>query len=90
MEQRIIMLSENELEEKLRNIVADFYQQVRKDIEKQTSESLLTATTVCKILEVDKSTLWRWEKRGYLYPIRIGCKIRYRRSDIDKMINEKK
>jgi predicted DNA-binding transcriptional regulator AlpA len=89
MEQRIIMLSENELEEKLRNIVADFYQQLRNDIEKQTSISLLSATAVCEILEIDKSTLWRWEKRGYLCPVRIGCKVRYRRSDIDKMINEK-
>jgi len=83
------MLSENELEEKLRNIVADFYQQLRNDIEKQTSISLLSATAVCEILEIDKSTLWRWEKRGYLCPVRIGCKVRYRRSDIDKMINEK-
>ena len=35
---------------------------------------------------VDPSTLWRWEKRGYLRPVRIGVKVFYRRSDIDAII----
>ena len=28
---------------------------------------------------VDPSTLWRWEKRGYLRPVRIGVKVFYRK-----------
>ena len=38
---------------------------------------------------VDPSTLWRWEKRGYLRPVRIGVKVFYRRSDIDGIIKAK-
>jgi len=38
------------------------------------------------------STLWRWEKAGYLTPVKIGVKVFYRRSDIDSLIksNESK
>ena len=35
---------------------------------------------------VDPSTLWRWEKRGYLCPVRIGANVFYRRSDIAAII----
>ena len=35
---------------------------------------------------VDPSTLWRWEKKGYLRPVRIGVKVFYRRSDIEAII----
>lgn len=34
----------------------------------------------------DPSTLWRWEKAGYLTPVRIGAKVFYRRSEIDRII----
>lgn len=37
----------------------------------------------------DPSTLWRWEKAGYLSPVRIGGKVFYRRSDIDGIIAAK-
>lgn len=38
---------------------------------------------------VDPSTLWRWEKRGYLTPVRIGVKVFYRKGDIDRLIDGK-
>ena len=34
---------------------------------------------------VDPSTLWRWEKVGYLKPVRIGVKVYYRRGDIARL-----
>ena len=38
-------------------------------------------------VDVDKSTLWRWAKAGYLIPIKIGTKTRYRRSDVQKLLS---
>jgi predicted site-specific integrase-resolvase len=35
------------------------------------------------MLDVDRSTLYRWKKRGYLVPIQIGGKVRYKRSEIE-------
>lgn len=39
-------------------------------------------------LHVDKSTLWRWAKIGYLVPIEVGGKRLYKQSDIDQILRK--
>ena len=40
-----------------------------------------------QIIGVDLSTLWRWAKRGYLVPVEIGGKRRYKMSEIKSILN---
>ena len=49
-------------------------------------ESYLTAQETAEKLGVDVSTLWRWNKSGYLKKIKVGSKIRYRESDVLKLM----
>lgn len=50
---------------------------------------LLTVEEAMALLKVkNRATLWRWEKRGYLAPVRGGKKCLYRRSDIEQMLNK--
>jgi predicted DNA-binding transcriptional regulator AlpA len=49
-------------------------------------DQLLTRSEVSEKLTVTLPTLWRWEKTGVLIPIRIGSKVRYRLSDVEKAI----
>lgn len=35
---------------------------------------------------VDRSTLWRWAKSGYLVPVKVGAKSFYRMSDLEKLM----
>lgn len=44
---------------------------------------LLTTSEVIGILKVSRPTLSRWQKSGYLVPIKTGGRCRYRQSDID-------
>ena len=37
---------------------------------------------------VDRSTLWRWAKTGYLIPAEVGGKRLYKQSDIDIILNK--
>ena len=61
---------------------------------RQELEQLITANTVtypsakkvAEMLDVDKSTLWRWAKVGYLVPINVGGKRRYRMSDVKRIL----
>ena len=46
----------------------------------------LTSNQVLAKLNVDPSTLWRWQKRGYLVPVKVGGENRYRSTDIDKIL----
>jgi hypothetical protein len=62
----------------------------RKELEQQitdaNTETYPSPDQVAKILDVDKSTLWRWRKNGYLAPIEIGGKRRYKMSDIKRIL----
>ena len=49
----------------------------------RVQETYLTPDEVAKMLGVSKSTLWRWNKNGYLKHTKCGCrpfykKVRYR------------
>lgn len=57
-----------------------------KDSNKHEDDNdLLSADECCKILNVSKNTLWRWNKTGYLQSIKIGRSPYYRKSDIDTL-----
>ena len=54
--------------------------------EEPREEIYLTAKETAEKLGVDVSTLWRWDKAGYLKKIKIGNAIRYRESDVTKLM----
>ena len=62
----------------------------RKELEQQitdaNTETYPSPDQVAKILDVDKSTLWRWRKQGYLIPIEVGGKRRYRMIDVRRIL----
>ena len=67
------MVSAADLEEALRSIL----EEVVSTSNGEKDETLLTVRQAASLLGVDRSTLWRWEKEGYLKPVRIGRKVRY-------------
>lgn len=50
--------------------------------------SYLTADEVMKELKVNRSTLWRWNKIGYLCHVEVGGKRLYKNSDIDLILQK--
>ncbi len=49
--------------------------------------SLLTKREVMELLGISETTLWRWDKKyDYLHPIMIGAKRRWRRKDIEAIM----
>ena len=61
-----------------------------KDLEKlvtdANTETYLSPEQTAKKLDVNKTTLWRWSKSGYLIPVEVGGKRRYKLSDIQKLL----
>ena len=46
----------------------------------------LSRAEAARALNVTLTTLWRWDKIGYLCPVKIGSKVLYRASDIDVIL----
>ena len=62
----------------LRDVVSGILEEViSASKDEKRDESLVTIKQASALLDVDRSTLWRWEKDGYLKPVRIGRKVRY-------------
>ena len=63
---------------------------VRADLERELAErktaTLLTREMVLDKLNISPTTLWRWEKRGYLVPVEVGGQRRYKSTDIDAIL----
>ena len=49
-------------------------------------EKYLTKEEVKKMCDVCDTTLWHWSKKNYLKPVKVGNKVRYRQSDIQKIL----
>jgi predicted DNA-binding transcriptional regulator AlpA len=51
-------------------------------------EGLMGIEGVMELLGVSKTTLWKWEKRGYLSPVRVGKRLYYRRVDVEGLLGK--
>lgn len=66
-------------------------EQTKKELEETVisdkAETYPTPSQVSEMLNVDTTTLWRWKKKGYLVPIEVGGKRRYRMSEVKAILN---
>ena len=55
--------------------------------QKNDDETFFTRKEASAYLEVCETTLWKWAKPecGYLLPVRVGSKVKYRKSDLDRV-----
>lgn len=62
-----------------------------EDEQRAYDDELATVTReeACKIFNRSYSTLLRWEKDGYLVPVKIGKTPLYKMSDIKDVLNQK-
>lgn len=70
-------------------LLDDAISRLKESSPRTEEETLLTREQVMQKLNVVPSTLWRWQKRGYLIPIWVGGQHRYRLSDIQKILGGK-
>lgn len=59
----------------------------RDAVQPVQEETFLTVNETAKRLGVVPSTLWRWNKTGYLRKVKVGNSVRYRLQDIINLIN---
>ena len=67
-----------------------FMEEVSIKLIPEKTESYLSPKQVCEKIDIDNSTLWRWAKSGYLTPIKVGGKVRYKLSAIEKILQTEK
>ena len=83
----IIQLDKNDLFEVLETWYNRMIADTTRKAEEQVQNQLVSRQEAAKIANKSTTWLWRMEKCNYLKPIRIGSSVRYRVSDIQRLIN---
>ena len=71
-----------------KEIIADVKKELEETIAEQKAETHVSPKRAAEIFDVDLSTLYRWKDRGYLVPVEVGGKRRYKMSDINRILKE--
>ena len=74
----------------LRAIFNEAAKGVRSVAQERTTEEFLSRKEVLALLKIDSSTLWCWEKTGYVKSYPFGGRKRYRREDVEAIRTGKK
>ncbi len=67
-------------------LIENVKSQLEQKIADASAETYLSKEKVCEMLDVSTTTLWRWEKAGYLVPVAFGGQKRYKKSDVQRII----
>lgn len=82
MPPQFYMMSAGDLERAIRKIINE--EAERREAERNSL--MITAGEVCKRLQIDASTLWRWRKCGKLKCVKVGRELLFKESDINLML----
>ena len=69
--------------EDLREIFKEMVGSIKPKATDQPSEEFLSRKEVLNTLKIDSSTLWSWEKTGYIKSYPFGGRKRYKLVDIE-------
>lgn len=84
-----IVIRSSQLEE-LADMLWKRMQEKNREREETERNRTISKAKACEMLEKDPTTLWRWEKEGYLTPVKVGGRTNYRLGDIQDIIDGKR
>ena len=85
-----ISIGINDLRTWHKEVIEDTRRELEEIVLSDKAETYPTPKQVAEILQCDLTTLWRYGKKGYLVPIEVGGKRRYRMSDVKAILNSGK
>ena len=79
----------SELMEAFREIAIEIHDTYEEERAAKDGETLIPRNEVLQLLGVNSTTLWRWNKEGYLKAVKQGAKTKYRKRDIDELMGKR-
>ena len=83
-----ITIGTNDLLQFANHLIKSAKEELENTIIAKQKETYVKPDEASRQLHVDRSTLWRWNKIGYLTPVEVGGKRLYKQSDIDRILNK--
>ncbi len=80
---QLIQVTPEEFQEAIINGVKEELLILKKEFKVKESDELMSRQEVAKHFKANETTIWRWEKQGYLKSYGIGNRVYYKRSEIE-------
>lgn len=77
----------NELREWHYEVISSTKKELEEIVLSDKAESYPTIKQVSEMLNVNTTTLWRWNRKGYLKTIEFGGGRRYKMSEVKALMN---
>lgn len=84
----IYQLNADDLKEIISGIVREERERTVLEERERKEHGTVGRKEAAKMLGVSASTLWKWDKCGYLTPVKVGTKVLYRYRDIESMLQK--
>ena len=68
----------------------DSEREIREAIAKQEAEKFISKAEVMQLLGKSETTLWKWNREGYLPCVKNGGTVMYKRSVVNEILNGKR
>lgn len=83
----LVLMTTESFQEALEEVFARAKEAAIAEIDARTQASqgedkMLTRQEAMKLLGKSANTLWKWARRGYLKPVKVGGRVMYKVSDI--------
>lgn len=85
---QFIQFSPEEIQELISKSVNSKLDELKEKFQPKTPEEYLTRNEVANLLRVNLSTIHNWSKKKRLNPVRFCGKVYYKRSEIEKKLND--
>ena len=77
----------NDLREWHKEVISSTKKEMEELVLSDKAESYPTIKQVSEMLNVHPTSLWRWDKKGYLKTIEFGGGRRYKMSEVKALMN---
>ena len=82
----LVVMRADDLKQTIIETVNEARKKMEEDIALNNVETLLTTNQVLERLAISRTTLWNRNKSGYIQPVEIGGKLRYKLSDVNAIL----
>ena len=81
-----LMISEEQFKTMVADAICEAKEQAEEERKNAEEIAAMSRKEAAEKLRVSVHTLWRWARDGYLVPKRIGRRVLYLKSDVERII----
>ena len=91
----LVLMTSESFQEAIEDVFARAKEAARAEMDARTrapqeEDRLITKREAMCLLGKSANTMWKWARRGYLIPVKVGGRVMYKLSELNRIIQYEK